>query len=747
MRVRVFPDALPLNPGEPASLQVDVFNDGDVIDAYRIGLAGVNAEVILDPSGELSLFPDTEGTVTVTFVAPPDLAAGRRLAGVRVTSASDPTISHVEEIEIDVTAKSAATLTVDRPTVTGGSVAEYVLRVDNRGNTPLSLVMSGRDPERALAIGCSPSRVELPAGAQALVRARARGKRPLLGAPVARVLTFRAEGNTEPQETMATFVQQPAFSRGVLTFAALLCAVAVWALVLFAGLNKVAGNNDGNNASLTSAEGGDGDGGGGSNGGGDGAGGGGSGGTDGGNGAGSGSAGNGGEGRISGMVVVKGSSPVGIGGAVVEAYPAGDAAEAASVASTDPAGAFSLKGLTDGTYKVRCLAAGYAASWVGDTVGPDAATEVDVTRDDTPNVTCNLLGAAGSIQGVVASEAGPASGVSVVAMMGSSTDASNVASASTGSDGSFTLGNLPTPGAYLLTLSKTGFPNRTITVELAPGQKIKGQEFLLTSDAGTINGTVTDERGAALAGASVSVADAQSNAQVATATTISRGAVGFFTVSGLPLPAEYTVSVSKAGYRTDTKVVLLEADRATHVLSPQLVADAIAVTGTVKSAGVGGYCGVHACTVAGVEVRVTENDRLAGSITTGATGRYSVSVRPGQYMVTFSKDGYVSRTVPLLFAAGSSPKLDVNDFEGAAGSIAGDVDCLVTLGTIEVRPKGDKAGAISTKPDAQGGFSVANLRTPGTYEIVFAPALLDPITLVVDLGPGENSVGNNFTNC
>ena len=745
MRVRVFPDALALNPGEPASLQVDVFNDGDVIDAYRIGLAGLNAEVMLDPPGELSLFPDTEGTVTVTFVAPPDLAAGRRVAGVRVTSASDPTITHVEEIEIDVTAKSAATLTVDRPTVTGGSVAEYVLRVDNRGNTPLSLALSGRDPERALAIGCSPSRVELPAGGHALVRARARGKRPLLGAPVARVLTFRAEGNTEPQETMATFVQQPAFSRGVLTFAALLCAVAVWALVLFAGLNKVAGNNNADKASLTSSEGGAGEDGGGA-GGGEGGGAGGANGAGAASGAAGGTNGNGGEGRITGMVVVKGASPIGIGGAVVEAYPADDASETVSVASTDPAGAFSIKGLADGAYKVRCLAAGYAASWVGDTVGPDAATEVDVTEDDTPNVTCNLLGAAGSIQGIVASEAGPASGVSVVAMMGSATEAANVASASTGSDGSFTLGNLPTPGAYLVTLSKTGFPSRTITVELAPGQKLKGQEFLLTSDAGTINGTVTDERGAALSGATVTVTDAQSNAVVATATTVNRGAVGFFTVSGLALPAEYTVTVSKAGYRSDTNVVVLEADRATHVLSPQLVADAITVTGTVKSAGVGGYCDVHLCTVAGVEVRITENDRVAAVTTTGASGRYTVLVRPGQYMVTFSKDDYVSRTVPLLFAAGSSPKLDVNDFEGAVGSIAGDVDCLVALGAVEAHPKGDKAGP-AVLLGAEGGFRLANLRTPGTYQVVFVPTVGESRTMEVDLSAGEDSAANNFVNC
>src|SRR5579885_3071231 len=106
MRVHVSPEQLELTPGMPGLVQVDVFNDGDIIDGYRvtvIGLAadGVDGVVSADPA-ELSLFPDTEGTIFLNLTVPAEFPAGSVSLVLDVRSTIDASRSATAPIDLTV---------------------------------------------------------------------------------------------------------------------------------------------------------------------------------------------------------------------------------------------------------------------------------------------------------------------------------------------------------------------------------------------------------------------------------------------------------------------------------------------------------------------------------------------------------------------------------------------------------------------------------------------------------------------
>ena len=98
-------------------------------------------------------------------------------------------------------------------------------------------------------------------------------------------------------------------------------------------------------------------------------------------------------------------------------------------------------------------------------------------------------------------------------------------------------------------------------------------------DTGTINGTVTDPSGAAVAGANVTVTNAGTSEQK-TATTDDKG---YFVVSALPF-GTYTVTASASGFaQAKSQPVVLNVGRTVHVALSMAVATAeqrVEVTGT-----------------------------------------------------------------------------------------------------------------------------------------------------------------------
>jgi hypothetical protein len=96
---------------------------------------------------------------------------------------------------------------------------------------------------------------------------------------------------------------------------------------------------------------------------------------------------------------------------------------------------------------------------------------------------------------------------------------------------------------YTVRASKSGYgsaPDRLVTVP----PYARGTNFVLTASSNTIQGTVRDNRGAALAGATVQASGSGGSVSAAS------GADGTYTIT--VLDGSWTVRASKAGYATFT---------------------------------------------------------------------------------------------------------------------------------------------------------------------------------------------------
>jgi hypothetical protein len=764
MRLHLVPDRLDLNPGEPASLQLDIYNDRDIIDGYNVALTGIKTTSLAIEPRSVSLFPGTEGSVSLILIPAPDQPAGSTFATIRVTTTTDPSETAEVSFPIDVAARTEMAVAVSPQSSTGGSRADFTVTVTNRGNTPLSVALSGADNEQAMRCAFDPPELEVAAGGQAGARARFDGRRPIIGTPVARMLTFRADaGNDVQQQVMGTFIQRPVLSRGVLTFLGLLVAVGLWAMVLLAGFDRVADVQQ-ENAVLTAGAitgnlaeeppdsgggGGSDDGGGGGGAGGDagagggGAGGAGAGGDAGGGGGGGGTGAEGVTGTVAGQVlqaVGPGSAPMPAAGVIVDARRVDQPDQLASAALTDASGAFALTGLKPGSYRVRAFAPGHATVWWPAGSTPDQAAPVVVGADgQAPAISLTIAGGPGSIGGVVNSEAGPLAGASISAGPGLPT-------ATTGSDGSFVLQPLPTPATYTLRITAPGFPPGTATIALTAGQRLTSQQLLLSSAAGTVAGTLTDDAGKPLGGVRLLITD-QASQLVGATTSFAQGAVGFFSVTGLPVPGRYTLLADKPGYLPAAVPVTLGPDAPSANVSVQLVVQPVDVAGRItKRFGDGGEC-TEGCGVADAVVTAYDvTGAVVGTAMTDEEGRYLMAgVRPGTYLFHVEAEGYLPAALPAEVATGEPDPVDLQ-IAGRPVSLRGSVPscALLELGllsriTVYLQTEaGDAVPGVAPWQGVIGSdYELTNVPTPGRYQLVFdgpVVASTEPVTLDAGVG-------------
>src|SRR4051812_39800192 len=134
MRATLLAHSVRIQPGVPASLDIEVTNTSDVID-------GITAEVFgLDPAWVplvqpvVTLFPDTSGTLTLRFILPTSCAAGESMITVRVFSTIDDSRSEEPPVWITVEPVEAAVLEMRPSLVEGGTHAEMRAVVTNTGN-------------------------------------------------------------------------------------------------------------------------------------------------------------------------------------------------------------------------------------------------------------------------------------------------------------------------------------------------------------------------------------------------------------------------------------------------------------------------------------------------------------------------------------------------------------------------------------------------------------------------------------
>ncbi|MEW1751903.1 RICIN domain-containing protein [Streptomyces angustmyceticus] len=226
------PAAITVDPGAVARVRLRIRNTGDTVEEYRLRPAGDPAGWTRVEPDVLRLYPGAEGTAEVVFAPPrtPDAVAGPTPFGIRVEPAEHPEIRDVVEGQVTVGTFTELRSELVPLTVQGRWRAKAAVAVDNLGNQPLTVSLSGRENGDALSVEAVPSSVQVAPGRAAFARLNIRpGRVSWVGGTNKHPFTVSAlrAGVPEPTELRGTYVQPSVLPRWAMAVCSLLLAAAL----------------------------------------------------------------------------------------------------------------------------------------------------------------------------------------------------------------------------------------------------------------------------------------------------------------------------------------------------------------------------------------------------------------------------------------------------------------------------------------------------------------------------------------
>ena len=229
---------LEVDPGYQVSCQLSVYNSGGIVEQFTVDVVGDTSEWAVVEPATLSLFPNTQQDVTVTF-SPPRLwhvSPGPMPFGIRISPANDPEGSIVEEGVLLVGDFTEVNAELIPQVITGRRKGKLGIAIDSNGNMPMPVILRGRDPADALAITVKPRQIVLEPGQAAFARLRVVPRKTYLRGPQrqARFKVFVEPqiSDVEPVVLDATLVQRSLLPRGSVGVLGILAAIAVWFLLI-----------------------------------------------------------------------------------------------------------------------------------------------------------------------------------------------------------------------------------------------------------------------------------------------------------------------------------------------------------------------------------------------------------------------------------------------------------------------------------------------------------------------------------
>lgn len=231
-----------VSPGAEATTTLTVRNDGDIVEAYTLEVVGDCAAWTTVEPARVSLYPGTSETVTVRL-APPrshEVTAGEVPLGVRVLPTEHPESVAVPEATVVVEPFRELRARLEPGRRRGWLGARFRTSVQNRGNAPVDVVLTGKQEGEELRLAFTPERLSLKPGESAESGLRVRARKLIwFGAPSTwpfEVRVAESEGaETEadrpgrPEPLPGEFAQLPLLPKWLLiVLAALLALLVAW---------------------------------------------------------------------------------------------------------------------------------------------------------------------------------------------------------------------------------------------------------------------------------------------------------------------------------------------------------------------------------------------------------------------------------------------------------------------------------------------------------------------------------------
>jgi hypothetical protein len=709
MRTLAWPEIVEVSPGTDGLVSVAITNTSSVIDAYSVQVFGLDPEWVEITPARLSLFPGETSNVDIHVRLPEDYPSSQRMLAVNVTSDDQPGSFSLTQVSLDVRPATKTTIALDPTMITSGRAATFGLVVSNVGNAPVAARAFAGDPEDLAAFTFQPPHVVVAPGREQVIEVTAEGGRNWFGAPRARTLTIGVEPDgEEPVETIGVFVQRPRIGRSLLMLLGLLTAAAVFAAVLSRTFDRVVEEarvpTDVINAALENDQAG---------------------------------------GAIvptnPGSVVgelVSLTTGQGLSGAQAELFLTDDTDNPVGSAASDDLGIFKFSNLGAGEYLLKLSGAGVDVLWYGNTPTPVGSTPIAVELGaETVLEPIEIGGIPVEVSGSI--DVGDATDVtmSLVVPGQLNPDGSSViATVPVGADGSFSIPDVPSPGAFQLIVEAPGYAPETRGVVLQPGQELSGVEITLRPGNGIISGTVSGPNGA-VGGASVIATDGSTAIETV---SLTEGAIGTFTLRDLATPGQYTVTVARDGYTGEAIAVTLDTNQTTATVDARL----IPATGSIQGRSL-----LNGTPGPGLSVSINGGDvnRTTAVISQGSSagtyGFFSLPA-PATYTLTFSGADTIPqvRVIDLDPATGNANATGVDvslsPERTTVGGIVRDVDGSPAAQADVTLSNGADQFTFLTADEPAGQFEFSNV-APGAYTLTASRVGSVAVTSLVNVSSSQ----------
>lgn len=321
----------------------------------------------------------------------------------------------------------------------------------------------------------------------------------------------------------------------------------------------------------------------------------------------------------------------------------------------------------DGTFTLENVPSPSVYDLVVEKPGYATSTQpVDVSAGEARvGVEITLRQGDGVISGFVDSISGPRLGEATITATSGQTTVTTM-SVSEGDVGTFTLRGLPTPATFTVVVSLENYASQTLTVTLDEGQRLTGTGVTLNSSSGKLSGqvlTAADQQPAP--GVLVSVTNGRQTVQTATTSPTEERDGGRWSVSGLALPGNYTITFSRPDLAPQTvslalnprgQVVAADGSTSTTAREVQMLSATSVVEGRVlqDQRPTPNRPRPAALPVGEAEVTLSSNTSTytvtTASVPQRNAGRYRmVGIPPGTYTLSISRNGVspVSRIIEI----------------------------------------------------------------------------------------------------
>ena len=697
MRARLTTQQYSAFVGVPFEIIVQVQNDEQIIKEVHARPGFIPSEAYVSRPLVISLFPAETADIQLEITLPRETPAGLYQLPIEVSDENGPIGTLTADIQ--VAPFDELSISVSPRVTAAGSKTSFVVTTTNRGNRPTGVSLTAADADRALKFTIEPRRAQLEGGQAVAFSVNAKGKRPFVGNAVPRAIQIDIATRSNTTSETVTFTQKPRLSRGLLTALLLLSIILIWALVFSAGFRSaLAGQKPKkavNSAWVTGA---------------------------------------------------KPDPSVSIGSISTKIVAASDGrplarmiisaelvdkSRPATAASSDEDGVVTLSGLTTGIYKLTVSGDGYVDQTVSQTVRVVPSDEPIVLEQDIA-----MVGNPASIKGLTSGgDPAPVSTVEARLMV-NEVPSSEVITATSDATGLFAIENMPSPGRYRLTFTAVGFEPIQLFQEVAAGETVTMPTVKLQAGPGSVTGMVVDQNGIPLGGAAIT-ATAGSDV-IATVTPTSGAEVGKFVLSELRTPATYLMQISLEGYGTQTQTIKVGPGESVVLTTSIIMSKG---TGVVR----GAVTDESGNALGGVSVTASNGAIVGQTISVDSGGFYSLSglVAPGNYILTFSKEGYVPEVVGVALSsslgASTSNVVLQRSSNAITGTIVNSSGTAISGATIIATSGLTSLSTLSTDPN--GDFRLEGL-TNGWWTVTISAAGFEESVVLIQVGTVDQNLGS-----